>query len=47
MRFCFLTYVLQLLRIYNAADTIYYKIADKLEAYLDNYINSHVTYEPL
>eukprot|EP00200_Dunaliella_tertiolecta_P016325 CAMPEP_0202414358 /NCGR_PEP_ID=MMETSP1128-20130828/32540_1 /ASSEMBLY_ACC=CAM_ASM_000463 /TAXON_ID=3047 /ORGANISM="Dunaliella tertiolecta, Strain CCMP1320" /LENGTH=324 /DNA_ID=CAMNT_0049020757 /DNA_START=322 /DNA_END=1296 /DNA_ORIENTATION=+ len=32
-------------KIYNAADTIYYKIADKLEAFLDQYINSHVSYE--
>lgn len=33
-------------RTYNAADTIYYKIADKLESYLENYIETHVTHEP-
>ncbi|KAF5832596.1 histone acetyltransferase [Dunaliella salina] len=32
-------------KIYNAADTIYYKIADKLETFLDQYISSHVFYE--
>ncbi|KAK9812998.1 hypothetical protein WJX72_007034 [[Myrmecia] bisecta] len=31
-------------RIYNAADTIYAKIATKLEAHFDHYMNSHLIY---
>ena len=29
-------------RVYNAADTVYYKMADKLEALYDSHLNSHL-----
>lgn len=31
-------------RIYNSAETIYFKMANKLEAFLDEYIHSHVVF---
>ena len=31
-------------RIYNAADTIYAKLANKLEAYFDHYLASHLVF---
>lgn len=32
-------------RIYNSADTIYYKIAVKLEAHLDQFLATHLVYD--
>lgn len=31
-------------RIYNSAETIYFKMANKLEAFLDEYIHAHVVF---
>lgn len=30
--------------VYNSAETIYFKMANKLEAFLDEYIHSHVVF---
>ena len=35
-------HICQNARIYNAADTVYYKMADKLEALYDSHLNSHL-----
>ena len=32
-------------RIYNSADTFYYKSADKLEALYDSLLNSHIVFD--
>ena len=35
-------HICQNARIYNATDTVYYKMADKLEALYDSHLNSHL-----
>ena len=32
-------------RVYNAADTIFYKLADKMEGLFEQYLNSHLTFQ--
>ncbi len=32
-------------RIYNAAETIYYKIANKLESFMDQWLNTHLLFD--
>ena len=31
-------------RIYNAPETIYVKVADRLEAFLDNFLTTHLVF---
>ena len=32
-------------RVYNAADTVYYKMADKVEAIFEDYLNQHLVFD--
>lgn len=32
-------------RIYNAAETIYYKLANKVEAFLEEYLHTYVIFD--
>lgn len=32
-------------RVYNAPDTIYYKLANKLESLINNYLTTHLLFE--
>ena len=32
-------------RVYNAADTVFYKLADKMESLFEQYLNSHLTFQ--
>jgi histone acetyltransferase len=32
-------------RVYNAAETVYYKLANKVEALLEEYLHAHVLFD--